>query len=226
MHILLVEDSVRLRETVAMVLREAGYAVDESGDGEDGLWKAQSNPYDVIIFDIMLPGLDGLSALRQLRSEKNSTQILLLSAKDTIEDRVKGLREGADDYLVKPFALEELLARVEALCRRTYEKKTPVLNVRSLSIDTRSKTVTRDGKTAELTPKEYAILEFLTLRRGEVITRTEIESHVYDDLTSPMSNVVDRAVCVLRRKLKDAGEPAEIVLTKRGQGYLIEEEPS
>jgi DNA-binding response OmpR family regulator len=138
MRVLLVEDSRRLRNTMAMVLRESGYAVDESGDGEEGLWMAQETPYDVIILDIMLPGLDGLSALKTLRSQGNPTQILILSAKAEIQDRVKGLELGADDYLVKPFALDELLARVGALCRRTYAHKNPVLRFGSLQLDTRS----------------------------------------------------------------------------------------
>ena len=222
MRVLIVEDSRNLRETIALFLREKGYAVDSSADGEEGLWKAQSTPYDVIILDIMLPGLDGLSALRQLRTEGNQTQVLILSAKDTIPDRVQGLREGADDYLVKPFALEELLARIEALCRRAYEKKSPVLNLGDLEIDTVAKRVSLAGELVNLTAREYAILEFLALRQGEVVSRSEIESHVYDDLVSPMSNVVDRAICVLRKKLTHASEKAPPIRTRRGQGYLIE----
>ncbi|MEM1295475.1 MAG: response regulator transcription factor [Verrucomicrobiota bacterium] len=222
MRVLVVEDSQRLRETIALVLRESGYAVDESGEGDEGLWKAQSNPYDVIILDIMLPGLDGLTALRQLRQEKNQAPILILSAKDTVEDRVQGLRDGADDYLVKPFALTELLARVEALCRRAYEKKDPVVQVGSLNVDTRAKTASCADVMMDLTPREYAILEFLVLRSGDVVSRTEIESHVYDDLTSPMSNVVDRAICVLRRKLNDASDSAPVIQTRRGHGYFME----
>lgn len=219
MRVLIVEDSERLRKSVALVLRESGYAVDESADGADGLWKAQSNTYDVIILDIMLPELDGLSALRQLRGENNSTQIILVSARDTIDDRVQGLRDGADDYLVKPFALEELLARVEALCRRAYDKKDPVLNVGGLKVDTRAKSVLLDGEEVDVKPREYAILEFLLLSQGEVVSRTEIEAHVYDDLVSPMSNVVDRAICALRKKLPGGVE----IETKRGQGYLVRE---
>jgi len=222
MRILIVEDSSRLRETVGMVLREAGYAVDEADNGEVGLWLARSNPYDVIILDIMLPRLDGLTALRRLRKEEHDGQILLLSAKDTIEDRVRGLREGADDYLVKPFALEELLARVEALCRRCYASKDPVIVFGKMEIDTRSKTVSREGEPIDLTPREYAILEYLVLRSGNVVSRTEIESHVYDDLTSPMSNVVDRAICVIRRKIESAGGRGGFIEIRRGQGYFVD----
>ncbi|MEM7009868.1 MAG: response regulator transcription factor [Verrucomicrobiota bacterium] len=226
MRLLIVEDSDRLRSTVAMVLRESGYAVDEAADGVDGLWKAQNNPYDLIILDIMLPGLDGLSALRQLRVEDNPSQILILSAKGKIEDRVKGLRDGADDYLIKPFSLDELLARVEALCRRAYKAKDPVLEVESLKIDTRSKTVSCGENTIDLTPREYAILEYLVLRRGYVVSRTEIESHVYDDVTLPMSNVVDRSICSMRKKLEAAGNPTPVVQTKRGQGYIVQDSSS
>ena len=208
------------------MLRESGYAVDESADGEEGLWKAQNNPYDAIILDIMLPGLDGLSALRQLRTEGNPTQILILSARGEIEDRVKGLRDGADDYLVKPFALDELLARVEALCRRAYKEKDPILEVESLKIDTRSNTVSCGDNLIDLTPREYAILEFLVLRRGYVVSQTEIESHVHDDMTSPMSNVVDRAICAMHKKLEAAGNPTSVVQTRRGQGYIIKDSAS
>ena len=209
-----------------MVLRESGYAVDESSDGEDGLWRAQSFPYDVIILDIMLPGLDGITALRQLRHENNPTQIILVSARDAIDDRVLGLREGADDYLVKPFALEELLARVEALCRRAYDKKDPTLRNGEVTIDTLAKSVSCSGEVVDVKPREYAILEFLMMRSGQVVTRSEIESHVYDDLVSPMSNVVDRAICALRKKLTVDGEPSLKIETRRGQGYIIKEEAS
>lgn len=222
MRVLVVEDSPNLRETIALVLRETGYAVDETGDGEEGLWKAQSYPYDVIVLDLMLPGLDGLSVLRELRRENNQTQILILSARDTVDDRVGGLEAGADDYLVKPFAIKELLARVEALCRRAYGKKNPSITIGALEIDTRSKSVSCSGQSVSLTAREYAILEFLALREGEVVSRTEIESHVYDDLVTPMSNVVDRAICVLRKKIAGTGDNAPGIQTRRGQGYLIE----
>tara|TARA_R110002096_G_scaffold42893_17_gene115389 strand:- start:1538 stop:2215 length:678 start_codon:yes stop_codon:yes gene_type:complete len=221
MRVLIVEDSQYIRESVALVLRESGYAVDESSDGEEGLWKAQSNPYDVIILDIMLPGLDGLSALRKLRQEGNQTQILILSAKDTTDDRIKGLRDGADDYLVKPFDLEELLARVEALCRRTY-KKNPVVQIGGLTINLQAKTVSCGEQPIDITAREYAILEFLALRQGEVVSRTEIEDHVYDELVSPVSNVIDKSICVLRKKLAEASDTAPVIQTRRGQGYIIE----
>tara|TARA_R110000850_G_scaffold42454_39_gene109016 strand:- start:3004 stop:3684 length:681 start_codon:yes stop_codon:yes gene_type:complete len=222
MRVLIVEDSQYIRESVALVLRESGYAVDESGDGEEGLWKAQSNPYDVIILDIMLPGLDGLSALRKLRQEGNQTQILILSARDTTDDRIKGLRHGADDYLVKPFDLGELLARVEALCRRTYKKKNPELRIGGLTINLQAKTVSCGEQTINMTAREYAILEFLALRQGEVVSRTEIEAHVYDELVSPVSNVIDKSICVLRKKLTEASDAAPVIQTRRGQGYIIE----
>lgn len=226
MRVLIVEDSQYIRESVALVLRESGYAVDESEDGGDGLWKAESNSYDVIILDIMLPGLDGLSALRKLREGGHQTQILILSAKDTIDDRIRGLREGADDYLVKPFDLGELLARVEALCRRGYMKKSPVHEVGGLTINSQAKTVSCAGQAIEMTAREYAILEFLVLRQGEVVSRTEIEAHVYDELVSPVSNVVDKSICVLRKRLSESNENAPIIQTRRGQGYIIEADPA
>ena len=222
MRVLIVEDSQYLRESVAHVLRESGYAVDESSDGNEGLWKAENHSYDAIILDLMLPGLDGLSALRALRSKGNQTQILILSAKDSVDDRIRGLREGADDYLIKPFDLGELIARVEALCRRTYEKKNPIHHLGSITIDTQSKTVVCDEHPIEMTAREYSILEFLTLRQGQVVSRTEIEAHVYDELVTPMSNVIDKSICILRKKLNDASESAPIIQTRRGQGYIIE----
>jgi DNA-binding response OmpR family regulator len=147
---------------------------------------------------------------------------LILSARDTVEDRIKGLREGGDDYLVKPFDLGELLARVEALGRRAYSKKNSTHQLGGLTIDLLARSVSRDGRLIELTTREFAILEYLVLRQGEVISRTEIEAHVYDELVSPMSNVVDKSICVLRKKLVDAGEKTPLIHTRRGQGYIID----
>lgn len=221
MRILLVEDKNRLREAIEKALRESGYAVDSTDNGNDGLWMASENAYDVILLDIMLPGLDGLSVLEQLREKKRDTPVLLLTAKDTIADRVKGLRKGADDYLIKPFALEELLARIEALCRRSYKKSTSTITLNDLIIDNSAKTVKRNGDLIDLTAREYAILEYLAMRQGAVISRSEIEEHIYDELVSPMSNVVDSAICNLRKKLVKGSDDAELIHTRRGQGYIL-----
>jgi DNA-binding response OmpR family regulator len=191
--------------------------VDAASDGTEGQWLAEANEYDVIILDIMLPGVDGLTLLQRLRQKGRATHVLLLTAKDTVEDRVRGLQMGADDYLVKPFAFEELLARVQALCRRRYGQKSPRLVVADLEIDPATRTVQRDGKPIELKPREYALLEYLALRQGEVVPRRDIEAHLYDEAADPMSNVVDSAICVLRRKLG----PPPLIHTRHGHGYVL-----
>ncbi len=169
MRLLLVEDSQRLQASIGKALRQSGYAVDTSGDGEEGLWLAESNDYDAIIMDIMLPKLDGLAVLRRLRQKGRLTPILLLTAKDTIQDRVAGLDMGADDYLVKPFALQELLARTQALCRRQYGNKTNRIVVADLEIDLTARQARRAGRPLELTSREYMLLEYLALRRGHIL---------------------------------------------------------
>jgi DNA-binding response OmpR family regulator len=221
-RVLLLEDSRHLQRSVSTALRKSGYAVDLTGDGEEGLWRAQSNDYDVIILDLMLPRLDGLTVLRRLRAGGQQTHVLILTAKDTLDDRVRGLQLGGDDYLVKPFALEELLARVEALCRRAYQRKSPRLAIRDLALDTGAKTVTRGGQPIELTPREYALLEYLARRQGEVVARAEIEEHIYSAEADLMSNVVDSAICSLRRKL---GAPS-LIHTRRGLGYVLDDAPA
>src|ERR1041385_6394267 len=208
MRLLLIEDSERLRRSLATGLRRSGYAVDLAGDGEEGFWFAKSKGYDVMILDLMLPRLDGLSLRRRLRDAGKETHVLILTARDTVEDRVKGLRAGADDYLVKPFAFDELLARVEALVRRRHGVKRPRLEIGPLQIDTGTRTVYRGGKPIALSPREYSILEYLSARRGQVVSRAEIEAHVYDDRVEPMSNVIDSSICALRRRIDTAGEPS------------------
>lgn len=220
MRLLLVEDSERLQRSLGTGLRQAGHAVDVSGTGADGLWRAQSTDYDVVVLDIMLPGLDGLSVLRQLREQGRDTHVLLLTARDTVDDRVAGLRCGADDYLVKPFAFDELLARVEALGRRRTGRKSPVLRVGDLEVDVAAQTVRREGQPLALLPREFALLAYLAGRAGEVVSRTEIEAHIYDDRVEPMSNVVDSAVCALRRKIDRPGEPS-LIVTRRRVGYVL-----
>ena len=217
MRVLIVEDSSRLQRTLSMALRNSGYAVDVCGDGEEGLWLAASNDYDAVVLDIMLPKRDGLSVLAELRARGQTTHVLLLTARDTVADRVQGLRIGADDYLIKPFALEELLARVDALCRRAYGTKHPRITIADLEIDTGARAVRRAGKPIDLTAREYLLLEYLARRAGQTVTRPEIEEHIYAGEVDLMSNAVDSAICSLRKKL--GGQP--IIHTRRGLGYML-----
>ena len=225
MRVLVVEDSERLRKSLTMALKASGYAVDAEADGEEALWLARSHDYDVLVMDIMLPGIDGLEILDTLRKEENQTPVLLLTARDTVEDRVHGLRRGADDYLVKPFALEELLARVETLTRRRYQRRTPKVVVSDLELDPAAKSVARAGVPVSLAAREFALLEYLMLRAGQVVSRTEIEEHIYDDLVSPMSNVVDSAICALRKRIAVGPGSIPLIHTRRGQGYVLEARP-
>lgn len=222
MRVLVVEDYSPLRNSLVKGLRESGYRVDSTGDGEEGLWYSESNVYDAIVLDLMLPGLDGLSLLSSLREKGIGTPVLILTARDGVEDRVAGLDRGADDYLVKPFAFAELLARLNALIRRAHGGGVPVLVVADLSIDTRARSATKAGETLVLTAGEYMLLEFLVFRRGQIVTRREIEEHVYDFNASHMSNVIDVRIRSLRRKLERDGQP-RLIHTRRGLGYILEE---
>lgn len=222
MRLLLVEDSVRLQRTLASALRKSNYAVDVASDGEEGLWMAASANYDLVILDIMLPKRDGLSVLNELRAQGSRVHVLLLTARDTVNDKVQGLRSGADDYLVKPFALDELLARVEALCRRAYGTKHSEIAVGDLEIDTTARLVRRGGLVIELTAREYQLLEYLARRKGHIVSRSEIEEHIYDGAVDPISNVVDSAICILRKKI-GGGKTAPLIHTRRGQGYIFAE---
>ncbi len=221
MRLLLVEDSERLQRSLGTGLRQAGYAVDITGNGAEGLWFANSHDYDVIILDLMLPGMDGLSIVARLRKDNKQTHVLILTAKDTVDDKVRGLRAGADDYLVKPFAFDELLARVEALARRKAGKKNPHIDLGEFVIDLGSKSVTANGQPITLTPREYSVLEYLAINRNRVIPRQEIEEHIYDSQVELMSNVVDSAICALRRKLERTGA-TPLIQTRRGMGYMLE----
>jgi DNA-binding response OmpR family regulator len=222
MRILLIEDYEPLRKSVARGLREAGYAVDATGDGEEGAWYSRSGDYDVIVLDLMLPNLDGLTILQQLRKQGNPAHVLILTAKDTLQDRVLGLNLGADDYLVKPFAFEELLARIGALVRRKYESKSPLIQVGDLIIDTNDRTVHRAGQAIDMTPREYALLEFLAHRAGKVVTRTDIWEHLYDFAAEQNSNVIDVYIRLLRKKLEQ-GDLPPLIHTRRGLGYILRE---
>jgi DNA-binding response OmpR family regulator len=222
MRLLVVEDYEPLRKSVVQGLREAGYAVDSSSEGDEGLWYSRSNDYDVIVLDIMLPKLDGLSILQRIRKEGRHTPVLLLTARDTVADRVVGLDCGADDYLVKPFAFEELLARIRALARRRYEKPDPVIRVQDLELNTSAKSVWLAGTIVELTAREFVLLEFLALRAGEVVTRSEIWDHLYEFHCDADSNVVDVYIGYLRKKLERPGGP-KLIHTHRGHGYRLGE---
>lgn len=216
MRLLLVEDSQTLRRTLRRALRHAGYAVDTAADGAEGLALAELNDYDALVLDVMLPKHTGLEILHHLRQQGDKTHVLLLTARDTIADRVEGLRQGADDYLVKPFALAELLARIEALCRRAYDSKSNALRIGSLEMDFTARALRVAAAAVELTAREWRLLEYLVRRQGQVVPRAEIEAHIYDECVEPMSNVVDTAVYALRRKIG-----AEFILTRRGLGYLF-----
>ena len=223
MRVLLVEDSKKLRHYVGKALKQAGFAVDVAADGEDGQWLAESNQYDVIILDIMMPKRDGITVLQNLRSAGNGVHIILLTAKDTVADRVHGLEQGADDYLVKPFAMEEFVARVQVLARRGYQEKSPRIEIGELAIDTAERTVRKNGSLIDLPPRDFSLLEYLAVRRGTVVSRNEIEQHIYDDKVEPMSNVVDAAIYSLRKKI-DTLDQLSLIRTRRGMGYIIDGE--
>jgi DNA-binding response OmpR family regulator len=219
MRLLLVEGSDHLRRSLAHGLRKEGYAVDVAADGRDGLWAAGENGYDVILLDRMLPGTDGLTVLRTLRERGISTQVLILSAGDTVEDRVRGLNQGADDYLAKPFSFAELCARIQALIRRSYGSRTPVLRIGDLTVDTSVRRVQHGRRTLSLTPREYGLFELLVRRAGEVVSRLELWEHLYELDSETASNVIDVMICSLRRKLVPG---ADLITTRRGQGYVVE----
>ena len=223
MRVLLVEDYEPLARSLAQGLREAGYALDVTGDGEEGLGLAQANAYDALVLDLMVPRLDGLTLLRRLRDGGSNAGVLIITARDQVSDRVDGLDLGADDYLVKPFAFDELLARLRAVIRRRYGAPANVLRVGDVELDLRARTVKRAGQGVPLSAREFALLEYLALRRGQVVTRAEIWAHVYDFAAEPSSNVVDVYVGYLRRKLGDGEEgTARLIRTHRGLGYSFE----
>jgi two-component system, OmpR family, response regulator len=215
MRILVVEDEPRLLRNLAKALREEGYAVDTADAGDDGLYKAENYDYDAIVLDVMLPRLDGRELLRRLRKEKK-TPVLMLTAFDGTSDRVRGLDTGADDYLVKPFDLPELLARLRALIRRTAGQAQSTVEIGDVLVDTRARLVTRAGHSITLTAREYAILEYLALHRGEVVTRTVLYEHLFDETDDTLSNLVDVHVFNIRKKLGQ-----HLIATRRGQGYCI-----
>lgn len=220
MRILLVEDEPRVSHFIAKGLREQSFAVDLASDGEDALYKVSISEYDLIILDVMLPVKDGLQVCRQLRGQSIRTPVLMLTARDAVEDRVKGLDSGADDYLSKPFAFTELLARVRALLRRTKSFRPEVLQVADLQLNTANHMVMRKGRPINLTAKEYALLEFFVLRENKIVGRNEIAEHVWDENFDPFSNVIDVYVRRLRKKL-DEGFDKALIHTRRGEGYIF-----
>ena len=222
MRLLIIEDSARLRTSVVSALKRLGHGVDAAGDAEEGETLAQVHEYDVIVLDIMLPGRDGLSVLKKWRDAGRETPVLLLTAKAEIDDRVRGLAVGADDYLVKPFAFEELAARIEALGRRRTGQAKSEIRVGPLEIDLAGKIVRRDGVPIALTSREFALLECLARRPGQILSRAQIEAQLYNETESPLSNAVDAAVYALRRKLSPPNTPP-LVHTRRGLGYMLGE---
>jgi DNA-binding response OmpR family regulator len=220
MRLLVVEDFQPLRDSMVDGLREAGYAVDEAVDGESALWHARSGEYDVIILDLMLPKVDGLSVLKSLRKEKSSSHVLVLTARDTTEDKVHGLDLGADDYLVKPFNFSELLARINALIRRKYDAKTTLIHIDDLEIDTARRVVKRGGMLIDLSAREYALLEYLALNAERTVTRRDLWQHIADINANLESNVIDVFIGFLRKKVERPDRP-RLIHTKRGQGYML-----
>ena len=220
MRLLLVEDDARMARFILKGLRERGYAVDLAADGERALYQAEINPYDCIVLDWMIPGADGIEVCRRLRHAGQSTPVLLLTARDAVEDRVLGLDAGADDYLVKPFQFDELLARIRALLRRTQPVQPVGLQVGDLTIDTARQQAKRRGKVIPLTGKEYALLEFLARNANRIVTRQEISEHVWDETFDAFSNLIEVYVNRLRRKL-DAGRARPLLHTRRGAGYML-----
>jgi two-component system OmpR family response regulator len=216
MRVLVIEDEPELLRALAQALREDGYAVDEAGDGEEGLFKATSWEYDAVVLDLMLPRLDGWQVLAGIRRGRK-TPVLILTARDAVPDRVRGLDEGADDYLVKPFALAELLARLRALIRRAAGQADPVIALGDVSVDTRSRKVTRAGEPVALTAREYTLVELLALHRGRLVTRAEIYEHLFDEEEDTLSNLVEVHVSNVRKKLGK-----DFITTRRGQGYVID----
>ena len=220
MRLLVIEDYEPLARAMVQALRESGLSVDHAADGLEGLQRGGDSSYDLIVLDLMLPRLDGLSILAELRRRHSDAAVLIVTARDALGDRVSGLDGGADDYLVKPFALEELLARVRALLRRRFGSSSAVIEIGDLRLDTVARTVERGGRAVPLSGREYALLEYLACRRGQVVSRAEIWTHVFSGSEGPSSNVVDVYVGYLRRKLHAVHAPP-LLRTRRGLGYQL-----
>ena len=223
MRVLLVEDDQKIASFIVKGLKAEGFAVDHAADGEDGLHLALTEPYDAAIIDIMLPSVDGLKLIENLRREKLNTPVIILSAKGEVDDRVKGLQTGADDYLAKPFAFSELLARLQALIRRSSDVSEPTkLTVADISMNLISREVVRAGKKIDLQPLEFSLLEYLLRNAGRVVSKTMIMEHVWDYYFDPQTNVVESRIYKLREKI-DKGFSSKLILTVRGVGYVLKE---
>jgi two-component system OmpR family response regulator len=216
MRVLIVEDEPDLLASLLQSVREDGYAADGAPDGEEGLYKAETYDYDAIVLDVMLPGIDGWELLQKLRKSKK-TPVLMLTARDAVRDRVKGLDTGADDYVVKPFDMDEVLARLRALIRRSATQAEPRLQIADVVVDMAARNVTRAGHAVVLTAREYALLEYLALHRGKLVTRTTLYEHLFDENDNTLSNLLDVHVSNLRKKLGH-----EFITTRRGHGYSID----
>ena len=221
MRILLVEDDPPMASVIVKGLREQSYAVDVAPDGEEGLYQASINDYDLIVLDVLLPYRDGYEVCRQLRARGEATPILMLTARATVEDRLTGFESGADDYLTKPFSFRELLARIHALLRRDSRLRPDVFEIEDLTIDRASHRVSRAGLPVQLTAKEYALLEYLARHAGQLVSRAEIAAHVWDDSFDPFSNTIEVYINRLRKKI-DGNHSLKLLHTRRGEGYLLE----
>ena len=221
MRVLLVEDDVRIASFVAKGLRENSYAVDHVTDGEEAVYKAHVSPYDLLLLDINIPSSNGFEVCRRIRAAGGDMPILMLTARDAVEDRIAGLDCGADDYLIKPFEFSELLARLRALLRRHREIRAEKIVIDDLEIDTRSQTVTRGGTGVALTAKEYSLLEFLAVNKGRVLGREEIAEHVWDERFDPFSNLIEVYIKRLRNKI-DLEQTRPLIHTRRGAGYILD----
>ncbi len=215
MRALVIEDEAHLRKTIVATLREEGFAADHCEDGEEGLYKALNWDYDVILLDVMLPKMSGWQVLEAIRAEKE-TPILMLTARDGIQDRVRGLNQGADDYLPKPFDLLEMVARARAIARRSFGRGNPVLTLNNIEVNTASRTITKDGELIELTAREYAIVELFALKKDEVVTREYLYEHLFDENEDSLSNMLDVYIYKLRQKFGK-----NFITTLRGQGYVV-----
>jgi heavy metal response regulator len=224
MRILVVEDERKVARFIERGLKEERFAVDVASDGEEGLFRAQSNDYDLIVLDVLMPKKDGFQVLRELRASRCRARILMLTARDSVEDRVQGLENGADDYLIKPFAFAEFLARVRALLRRGADGSPVSLRAYDLQLDLKSRKVTRAGKPVTLPAKEFAVLEYLLRHPNEVVTRTQLAEHVWDENFDSFSNVIDVTVYHLREKVDRGFQPA-LIHTVRGVGYVLKTQP-
>lgn len=220
MRILLVEDDRRIAGFVAKGLREQAYAVDVVSEGDAAVYKLSINAYDAVILDVMIPGRDGFQVCREVRKMGIAVPLIMLTARDTVQDRITGLDSGADDYLTKPFAVTELLARLRALLRRGRVVRPATIRIADLVLDTRAQRATRNGRLLRLTTKEYALLEYLVREEGRVVSRAEIAEHVWDENFDPLTNLIDVHINRLRRKV-DSGFSSRLIHTRRGAGYMV-----